>query len=265
MTTDTTTGMRVRPTALAGLGVFLLYLALIVLVQSTSGVDYDDLAASSQNIWRFGILSLGVGALAVTALTVWFGWWRAATVETVRSRKRWTLVAPAIYLAVALGNLVVTDWGALEIGFVLSAVVLGVTVGFAEELTTRGTLLVGLRGTMREIAVWATTCVLFGAMHGLNIVFGAEVGSTLQQVVVAGMQGSAFYVLRRVLGRLAWAMALHGLWDFSIFTQSAAPGGDNVLGLLVLPTALLSVVAGFVVARDAGRRSAGEPHEAAKP
>jgi len=247
--------MRVRPTAVAGLGVFVVYVVVIVLMQSTSGVDYDDLASSSGNIWRAGILSLGVGAAVVAGLTVWFGWWRAATVETVRSRRRWTLVAPALYLLVVVGNVAVTDWGAVEVGFLLSAAALGVTVGFAEELTCRGTLLVGLRGTAREVVVWLTTCVLFGAMHGVNVLFGAEVGTTLQQVVLAGLQGSAFYVLRRVLGRLVWAMALHGLWDFSIFVQVASDGGTNPLGLLVYPTALVSLVAGFVVARDAGRRS----------
>ena len=63
------------------------------------------------------------------------------------------------------------------------------------------------------------------------------------------MQGSAFYILRRYYGTLVWAMVLHGLWDMSIFVQAQSDGPVNVLSLLVWPTSILAVIAGFVVAR----------------
>ena len=110
-------------------------------------------------------------------------------------------------------------------------------------------LLVGLRGTFHEVAVWALTCVLFGFMHGVNIFLGAAAGPTAVQVLAAAMQGSAFYILRRYYGTLVWAMVLHGLWDMSIFVQAQSDGPVNVLSLLVWPASILAVIAGFVVAR----------------
>ncbi|WP_402462897.1 CPBP family intramembrane glutamic endopeptidase [Isoptericola aurantiacus] len=247
------TALRVRPRAWIGIALWVVYVAVILLVQGTSGVPYTELADTVGNIWRNGVLSIVLAAAAVVLIGWRLGWLRAAIVERPRSRARWTLLAPLLYLAIAIGNAVATDWSALSVGFVLSAVVLGVVVGFGEEITCRGLLLVGLRGSTREVFVWLLTCVLFGLMHGLNIVLGAAVGDTVQQVVLAAMQGSAFYVLRRVTGSLVWAMALHGFWDFSIFTQSTSGADQSSLGILMVPAALLSVVAAFFVTRDAGR------------
>lgn len=49
----------------------------------------------------------------------------------------------------------------------------------------------------------------------------------------------------------AWAMALHGLWDFSVFVLSTS-GGANPLAILSFVSALVSVVFGFLATKDAG-------------
>ena len=84
----------------------------------------------------------------------------------------------------------------------------------------------------------------------MNILLGAPLLGTLQQIVLAAAQGSAFYALRRVTGSLIWAMALHGLWDFSVFVLGTS-GGANPLGILTLVSALVSVIFGFLATKDA--------------
>ena len=66
-------------------------------------------------------------------------------------------------------------------------------------------------------------------MHSLNALLGAPVLNTAEQMILAGLHGSAFYVLRRVTGSLVWAMALHGLWDLSIFLDFVS-GANSPLG-----------------------------------
>lgn len=241
--------MRVKPTALVGIAIWVLYVAIIVVMQKTSGVPYTEFGDSTGNMWRGVIPSLAVGSLVVAGIAVGIGWWGAAMRDQHRTRVGWTLIAPAIFLVIALGNFAFTDWGNISAGFVLVALVLGILVGFAEEIVCRGLLLVGLRGTFHEVAVWALTCVLFGFMHGVNIFLGAAIGPTVTQVILAALQGSAFYILRRYFGTLVFAMLLHGFWDMSIFVQAQSDGPVNVLGLLLWPASILAVIAGFVVAR----------------
>jgi membrane protease YdiL (CAAX protease family) len=242
-------GVRVKPTALVGVAIWLLYVAIVVIMQKTSGIPYTEFGDSTGNMWRGVIPSLLVGSLVIAALAAWMRWWGAAMRDQHRTRVGWTLIAPGIFLLIALGNFAFTDWGNISAGYLLVALALGILVGFAEEIVCRGMLLVGLRGTFHEVAVWALTCVLFGFMHGVNIFLGASAGPTAVQVIAAALQGSAFYILRRYYGTLLWAMALHGLWDMSIFVQTQSDGPVNLLTVLIWPTSILAAIGGFVVAR----------------
>lgn len=122
--------------------------------------------------------------------------------DTHRSTARWTLIAPVLYLLVVLGNLALTEWSRVPVGFVLSALVLGVVAGFAEELVCRGVLLVGLRGQLGEVWAWLISCLLFGVMHRINIVLGQAVGSRALPCNTA----ETICILRRVTGSLVPAM-----------------------------------------------------------
>lgn len=241
--------MRVKPTALIGVGIWLLYVAIVVALQKTSGVPYTDFGDSTSNLWRGIIPSLAVGALVIGLLGLWLGWWGAAMRDEHRTRVGWALIAPAIYLVIVIGTLAGTDWGNISAGFLLAALVMGILVGFAEEFVCRGMLLVGLRGNFHEVAVWALTCVLFGMMHGINIFLGAPIGSTMFQIVTAGVQGSAFYILRRHFGLLVWAMVLHGLWDMSLLVHEQSGADPSPIGALTWVALPFALVGGFVVAR----------------
>lgn len=241
--------MRIKPSVGVGVGIWALYAAVVVGIQKTSGIAYDEWGDTAANLWRTAVLSLAAGAVLLIVAATWLGWWRQSLRDDHRVRIAWTLIAPAIYVVIVINNLVVTDWGTLGTDFLLAAIALGVLVGFSEELLCRGLLLVGLRGRLREVAVWALTCLMFGVIHGLNILLGQPVGSTMQQVVVAGGQGSAFYILRRYFGTLVLAMALHGLWDASIFMHETSGGEVAIAGILVWPAVLLSLIGGFIVAR----------------
>ena len=241
--------MRIKPSAWAGIAIWLVYVAIIVVMQKSSGIPYTDFGDTAANMWRGIIPSLVVGSLVTALLGVWMGWWGAALRDKHRTKVGWALIAPVIYLLIALVTTATSDWGNISVSFLIVAVVLGIGVGFAEEFVCRGMLLVGLRGNMQEIAVWALTCLLFGAMHGANIFLGQAAGPTMFQIAMAAIQGSGFYILRRYYGSLVWAMVLHGFWDFSIFVHEASGAAASIANVFVWVAAPFALVGGFVVAR----------------
>lgn len=257
--------VRVPPRAWVGLAVWALYLVVVVAIQATSGIPYTDWGDTAGNLWRGAVVALVVGAVVVAAVTTWLGWWRPALRERRRTRARWTIIAPLLLLAALVGNLAGTTWSDVGADFLVAGLALGVVVGFNEELTSRGLLLVGLRGSTREVWVALVSSLLFGLMHGVNIVLGQSVGETLPQIGNAVLQGLTFYILRRVTGSLVWAMLLHGAWDFSVFMLGATDG-SNPLAFLVLLAGLVALVGFWFAARDAQEGTGPrEPAAAAAP
>ena len=215
--------MRIRPRIWIGLAIYVGYVVVIFVVSKLSGVAYTDIGKSAEFTWRGAVLDLAVGAVLL-AITTWLlGWWKPALFERKRSQHKWPIVVPALMLVVAVVNLLSTDWSKFDASFILSLLALGVAVGFCEELLARGLLLTAFRSHFREVWVWLLTSALFGGMHIINAALGAPLGVTLGQVVIAAMSGTCFYIVRRVTGSLIWAMALHGLWDVSVFAVGFAP------------------------------------------
>ncbi|MEV8213236.1 CPBP family intramembrane glutamic endopeptidase [Leifsonia sp. NPDC077715] len=208
--------LRVRPRVWIGLAIWLGYLILVVLVQLASGIPYTAWGDSAGNLFFGAGLSLIVASVALAITTSLLGWWRPALFEAERSRHRWPILVPILMALLAVVSLLLTDWSAVDLPFFAAAVVL-LLVGFTEELTARGLLLVGLRSRLGEGWVWFLTSLLFGLMHGVNILLGQDVFATVIQIVFAFTAGTVFYIVRRVTGTLIWAMVLHAVWDFSQF------------------------------------------------
>ncbi|NNC13502.1 CPBP family intramembrane metalloprotease [Planctomonas sp. JC2975] len=217
--------MRVAARWWIGVLSWLAYVVVILVVGEISGVPYTSIADNPSTIWRGADLFLVCGAVLLVVIASVLGWWRPALFEKSTSRHKWPIIAPALMAFSALLTLAVgVDWSRIDFAYFFPLLLLGIMVGFNEEFVTRGLLLVGLRASLREPWVWFITSALFGMMHAGNVLFGAPVGGTMQQVGLAFLGGTAFYIVRRVTGSLIWAMALHGLWDFATFATGHAPG-----------------------------------------
>ena len=262
--------MRVKPTALVGIGIWILYLAIVVTVSKINGVPYDELGDSSSNLLRGAVMSLVIGGLIIAGLSAWMGWFGAAMHDQHRVRAWWMLIAPVLVVVAIGGNLAFTDWGNVGAAFILAALALAIAVGFAEEFVCRGMLLVGLRGSFREVVAWALSCVFFGLMHTANILLGAPASGTVGQIISSALAGSTYYLLRRYFGSLIPAMILHGLFDLSIFVQSHSGSEGTILALLDWPAGIIATIAALVVAlrtdkgpKESYAKGAGEPVPAA--
>lgn len=212
---------KVRPRVWIGVLIWLGYSAVVALVQGLSGLPYTAWGDTGDTLFRGAGISLIVGAILLVITTTILGWWRPALFEQERSRHRWPIIAPLLLLVLTAVNLFATEWESYDAAFFGASLVL-LLVGFTEEVTTRGLLLVALRSRFREMWVWLLSSIAFGLMHYINLFQGQDFGATSQQVWSAFLAGTTFYVLRRVTGSLVWAMILHGLWDFSVFAVGHA-------------------------------------------
>ncbi|MFE6736022.1 CPBP family intramembrane glutamic endopeptidase [Microbacterium sp. NPDC057650] len=255
---ETTVGpaLKVRPRVWIGLVIWAGYALLVFLVQLITSVPYSALGDSGSNLFFGAGLSLIVGAVALVITATLLGWWRPALFDRHRS-VRWPIFVPILMVVALIINLMNTDWGSYDGGFFAASLVL-LLVGFTEEMATRGLLIVGLRSRLGEGWVWFLSSALFALMHLMNALTGQDLLTTLQQVGMAFIAGTIFYILRRTTGSLIWAMVLHGLWDFSVFAvEHGTPGKYAALGTPVYAItglAALAVVA-FVI-RGAKERTA---------
>lgn len=240
---------RVQPRVWIGVAIFFAYVVVVYAVQLFTGIPYTELGKSGSNLFLGAGLSLIIAAILLAITTTLLGWWRPALFDRHRSAHKWPIIAPAVMVIALFFNLASTDWGSYDGAFLAASIVL-LLVGFTEEITTRGLLLVGLRSRLSEVWVWFLTSALFGLMHLVNAISGQPLAATLQQVVFAFGAGTIFYILRRVTGSLIWAMVLHGFWDFSTFAVThGTPGPFVALGATfeVISLVLAFVGVAFVI------------------
>ena len=220
--------MRVRPTALIGLGIAVGYAVLFLILERLIGPAYTEIGKSASGILMGIVIPLAICTVVMAGLTTWLGWWRPVLREKPLG-VTWMWSIPVV-----LGALVVLaiDWGQISsVGgaYLLWLAVGTLMVGFNEEIVYRGLSLVAFRGAgYKEVYVWLATSVLFGLLHGANIVLGQPLVPTLQQIGFAFVLGSVFYMVRRVTGSLVVLMILHALWDFGSFTWEGASAATGV-------------------------------------
>jgi membrane protease YdiL (CAAX protease family) len=213
--------MRVKPTALTAIAAILGYLVVVFTVWAATGLEYDTVGDTVENVRKGVVLSMILGFLYLAAVTTALGWWKPALFEPRKVGSRWMWLIPAFLVIGTVANLATTKWGEIDdvATYTFWLAVGCVFIGFNEELLTRGLAIVGGRGSMHEKWVWVFSGAIFALLHAPNAFFGQSVGSTAFQMVFAFAVGTAYYVTRRISGTLIVTMILHALWDFSTFVQ----------------------------------------------
>ena len=185
--------------------------------------------------------------MLLAVVTTALGWWEPALVQSPRSGPTGALVVPVVLALGAALGLTSIDWRSPQARTVLPALTLGcLLVGFAEELGTRGLVLVAARDAgMGEPAAALSTMVVFSLVHAMNALFGQSRGQTLVQLGLTFVGGAAFYITVMTTGSLVVAVLLHALWDFGLLgtsatgrtvrpAQAVAVGATYLLGLAAL-------------------------------
>lgn len=217
------------------------YLLVVGMVWWRNGVRYDALAQSRSSVVRGIVVPMGVGSVLLAVVTSVLGWWGPALTQSPPSGPAWALVVPAVLTVAAFLGLTSIDWRSAAARDVLPALGVGcLFVGFAEELATRGLVLVGARESgWSELAAALLSMVVFSLVHAMNGLFGQSWKQTGAQLVLTLVAGAAFYVTRMTTGSLVVAMLLHAVWDFGLL-------GTRATGRELRPAQAVAVAAVYL-------------------
>lgn len=141
---------------------------------------------------------------------------------------------------------------------VLFFLVLACLIGFVEEVIFRGLILQALapKGIWKAAIV---SSIVFGLMHLLNLMFGADLVATLWQTAYAVAMGFGFAAVTLRTGSLWPLVAIHALIDFAGFVTSQ---GTIMVSLTSADIAIFSLYVvvfasyGIFIMRAVMRRSA---------
>jgi len=236
--------MRITPRPswawIVGIGYAILFLVLEMIM----GIDYDSIAASTGNILKGMVVPLAVGTVVLAVLTTVLGWWRPVLRELPDGPPRpprWLLAVPILIFIATLVGIDYGNLGDMGGAMILWLVIGTAMVGFSEEITYRGLAVVGFRGGFGEVRVWLFSSILFGLLHGANLILGQSAVLTVRQVIFAFVIGSVFYAIRRITGTIIIPMVIHALWDFGTFSHIAGKA-TGVAEKVDLTTAGLGLV-----------------------
>lgn len=156
------------------------------------------------------------------------GWWREAHFVPPSQWKMWVPFLPLFLLPVL--SALVSDFNVSDPVQIAFFALYAFIVGFAEEAIVRGLMLRALRPKGLVQAVFISS-LIFGLMHLANLTMGADLGSTVTQVIYAALIGIAFAGTLRAGGSIWPLIIIHALVDF--FPKlSGTSGGDSSIDLV---------------------------------
>lgn len=215
---------------LVSLIVYVLFAAVLGITVGALGPAGDVTAEFALS--HFIPLPIAIGLLLL--FVRWSGWWndvwRGRSTLQGQPRRRWLIAIPVLMIALPLTQLPSVPWVERGLGTVLIVLVGTIMVGLGEELVCRGVLFVAVRARHGELVTLLTTSLLFAAAHIVGSVWvGIEPAAIAFQVSVLAMNGSLYYWVRRVTGRLWVAVAIHALTDFALYLSSGEADAPDAL------------------------------------
>ena len=196
---ELTTRSPVRFAILVTLALFVVDGALALVVPRF--FDDERVLQVSQDIGQY--------ALAIGLLTS-LGWWRRAGFTKLPDARSLLVVLPLLIIPAI--QLLAFDLGTHDTVMIVVIIEAAIAAGFTEEALFRGVILRALE-PIGLFAAAVLSSVLFGVVHLVNLVAGADLLLTVDQVVSAGALGFAFAAVVLVTGRIWPVIVIHAGMD----------------------------------------------------
>lgn len=179
-----------------------------------------------------------VGVIAAFLLfNLFFCWWFRPDVESLikggnmKEGVRFIIVF-IIYWILGEVVSVITEGTKLAIPS-FTSVSTAIYAGFFEELVFRGMLIAPmLRRDQSRKSVYTAlivSSVVFGLIHGMNVIGGAPIDSSIMQVVTAALLGIIFGVAFLCTGNLWLGVLLHTVHDIIAFSNVGATSEAGII------------------------------------
>jgi len=225
------------------------------------GVNHETMTSSTEEMkvglmFRFSITATIFTVIALWARKAWNGGIYAQ--PGLPELPRWLWLIPILMVVQSVVKIAVNEWDQLGLDYVMILLVGVLLVGVAEETTFRGINIRAIRGSTRnEFAVLLLSSLLFGLVHGVNILNGQDAVWTMGQIANTFVGGAGFYIVLRLSGSLLIPILLHALWDFSVLgrvgEEASLLEGATLIGQVAVWG--LTIVAAAIVFRQSRRSS----------
>lgn len=239
------------------------YILTMVIVASIASANV--ISAATESVWpRLPptalelLVELVLAVLAIALLTALRSWRTVGFRALPRwsdLRFYWIPLLPLLPVAVAA----IIGISRMRFDEVLFFAILACLIGFVEEVFFRGLILRALAsaGLWRGAVV---SSIVFGVMHLLNLLFGADLVATLLQTVYATAMGFGFAAVTLRTGSLWPLIAIHAAIDLAGFVTaqgtvmgSVTPTDIAIYALYILVFAGYGVLMMRAVTRQSGR------------
>lgn len=193
------------------------------------------------------LVPVAIGGLILVAFAASVGWLKDLFGPQPIRGGRWMWIAVVTVLLFNVLRFASLDYAKAGFTVVALWVVIGLLVGFAEEVLTRGFVVNIMRKAGHgEIAVALVSAGVFALLHSVNLLGGQALGTTLLQLGYTFMFGILMYLTLRVTGNLIWPVLLHASTDPSVFLLTAFPTGGALTSIASLGN-IVVVAAGLVL------------------
>jgi uncharacterized protein len=205
-----------------------LYLGISFVTSSLFAglIDGENLFASAASVFFALILPILIGAVLLL-LFIWsVGWWREIFGPQPIRGAGWMWITVVVVLIPIVLHVAATDWDAIPPDVIVATLFMGLCIGVAEELLTRGIAVDLLRRAgYGERAVMVLSSTIFALLHTSNLASGQQPLQVLLTLPFTFGFGLMMYLVLRVTGSIIWPILLHAATDP---TTTLASGGIGV-------------------------------------
>jgi hypothetical protein len=226
--------------------------------------DANDLYASPSSVFWALVMPLAMGIVFLVVFGASVGWLGGLFARQPIGGAWWMWILPLLALAGNALRFVTIDYSAFAAGVVPMMLLMGVCVGLAEEVLSRGYFINMLRaGGHTELVVALLSSLLFMCLHLIDVLNGLNLLGVIALLVYTWAFGVAMYMALRVTRNLVWPVIFHASTDPATFMFNEHNDGSSLAGIAALGNwpvilgglLLLWFVRGRV---DARNRSAGD-------
>lgn len=223
-----------------------LYEGASLLIGVAVGGDIGE--ANSPKYLLLGFLvPIAIGGVILVVFAASVGWLKDLFGPQPIRGGRWMWIAVVTVLLFNVLRFASIDYAEAGSTAVALWVVIGLLIGFAEEVLTRGFVIKIMREAgHREIVVALVSAGLFALLHSVNLFSGQALLPTLLQIVYTFAFGILMYLALRVTGNLIWPVLLHATTDPSIFLLGTYPSG-SALSIIANLGNFVVIAVGFIL------------------
>ena len=241
--------------------IYLIVFNLISVATSTIFaplIDVENLTGSASSVFFALVLPILLTGILLFLFVVSLKWTREIFGRQPGRGSGWMWIAVVMVVIPIVLRVFATDWSEYTVGTVLTTLLLGLCIGFTEELISRGVAVDLLRrGGFGERAVMLLSSAVFALLHTTNLLSGQPLLTVGITVVYAFVFGIMMYLVLRVTGSIIWPMLLHAATDPTtilatggVDTHGASAGAEGLIavaGIFNYLYMVLAIVAIFLV------------------